>query len=121
VVAVRAIVPQLIEHGRVIRPVMGVQLLSDEVAARLDVTGVIIGAVTRRGPAEAAGLRGTQRDAAGRLLLGDVIVSVDDTQVRNTEDLLRCLEGHRPGDRIDVAYLRANKRRTTTLQLISPE
>jgi len=121
VVAVRTIVPQLIEHGRVIRPIMGLQLLSDEVAERLGVSGVIVGAVSPHGPAETAGLRGTQRDTAGRLLLGDVIVTIDDSEVKNTEGLLRCLETHRPGDRIEMDYLRGGKRRTTTLRLTSPE
>jgi S1-C subfamily serine protease len=121
VAAVRRIIPQLIEHGRVIRPIMGVQLLSDEVRDRLGVSGVIIAAVTPRGPADAAGLRGTERDAQGRLLLGDVIVSVDGNEVRDSDALLGVLEGRRPGDRIEVGYLRAGKRRTTTLRLASPE
>ena len=48
------IVPQLIKHGRVIRPVLGVQLLADQVAGRLGVSGAIIGAVVPEGPADRA-------------------------------------------------------------------
>jgi S1-C subfamily serine protease len=121
VATVRSIVPQLIEHGRVIRPVMGVQLLSDEVAARLGLRGAIIAAVVPRGPAEAAGLHGTTRDAAGRLHLGDVIVSMNGKDVRDTDTLLGRLESHRPGDSLEIGYLRAGKRGTTTLRLASPE
>jgi S1-C subfamily serine protease len=39
---VRWIVPQLIQHGKVIRPIIGVQLLSDEVARRLGDVVVLV-------------------------------------------------------------------------------
>jgi S1-C subfamily serine protease len=121
VTTVRSIVPQLIRHGRVIRPIMGLQLLSDAVAKRLGVSGAIIAAVAPRGPADAAGLRGTERDAAGRLLLGDVIVAIDGAAIRDTDGLLRILEAHRPGDHLRIDYARAGKRWKTTLQLARPE
>jgi len=121
VAAVRSIVPQLIEHGRVIRPIIGIQLLSDDVAERLGTTGAIIAGVVPGGPAAAAGLRGTQRDPGGRLHLGDVIVSVNGKDVRDTDTLLRHLEGHVAGDRLEIGYLRDGTRRTTQLRLASPE
>ncbi len=117
---VRAIVPQLIQHGRIVRPVLGVQLLSDEVAARLELPGVAIGAVVAKGPAEGAGLRGTTRDNQGRLRLGDVIVSIDDKKLTDTDTLLRHLEAYRPGDQVEVGYLREGKQRTVRLRLAPP-
>ena len=121
VAAVRTIVPQLLEHGRVIRPIMGLQLLSDEVAERLGITGAIIAAVVPNGPAASSGLRGTRRDAAGRLLLGDVIVSVDGKEVRDADTLLRHLEDQAAGDRLEIGYLRNGKRGTTQLRLARPD
>jgi S1-C subfamily serine protease len=117
---VRVIVPQLIQHGRIVRPVLGVHLLSDEVAARLGLSGVAIGAVVANGPAEGAGLRGTTRDSQGRLRLGDVIVSIDDRKVTDTDTLLRHLEAYRPGDQVAVGYLRDGKQRTARLRLAPP-
>jgi len=117
---VRSIVPQLIEHGRVMRPVLGVHLLSDEVATRLGLEGVAIGAVVEGGPAARAGLRGTSRDGHGRLRLGDVIVSIDGQKTADTDMLLRHLEGYRPGDTVTVVYIRGQTRHTARVPLASP-
>jgi S1-C subfamily serine protease len=117
---VRWVVPELIQHGKVIRPVIGVQLLSDDVATRLGVSGAVIGAVVPRGPADRAGLRGTQRDSHGRLRLGDVVVSVDGRKVSDTDTLLGQLEGHQPGTEVEIGFIRDGKRRTVRLRLASP-
>jgi S1-C subfamily serine protease len=117
---VRWIVPQLITHGRVIRPIIGVQLLSDEVAQRLGMSGAIIGAVVPGSPADRAGLRGTQRDRRGRLRLGDVLVAVNGKKVSNTDTLVRHVETHRPGDEIEIGYIREGTRKTVRLRVASP-
>jgi S1-C subfamily serine protease len=118
---VERIVPELIAHGRVIRPQLGVQLLADEVAQRLDIRGVIIAAVAPGSPAERAGLRGTRRDASGRLLLGDVLVSLDGKPVTNADTLLRWLEERRPGDEVPVEFLRDGSRRSVRVRLTRPD
>jgi S1-C subfamily serine protease len=118
---VRSIVPQLIAHGRLLRPVLGVHLLSDEVAARLGLDGVPIGAVVEGGPAARAGLRGTSRDRQGRLRLGDVIVSIDGKKTTDTDMLLRHLEGYRAGDTVAVGYIRDRTARTARIPLASPQ
>ena len=59
---VSRIVPELIAHGRVVRPIMGVGFddqLSAAVTRRLGVEGVLIREVSRGSAAEAAGLQGT--------------------------------------------------------------
>jgi S1-C subfamily serine protease len=117
----RWIVPQLIEHGRVIRPVLGIQLLSEQVAQRLGISGAIIAAIIPGGPAHKAGLRGTARDPRGRLLLGDVIVALNGEKITNADTLLRQLEGLRAGDRVAIDYLRGDTRASVTLRLGPPE
>jgi len=117
---VRWIVPQLIEHGKVIRPVLGVQLIADAVARRLNVPGVIVGAVLPGGPADRAGLRGTERDRSGRLRLGDVLVTIDKQKITDTDSLLTSLEEHRPGDRVNVGFIRDRTRRAVEVRLASP-
>ncbi len=106
---VARVVPQLIEHGRVIRPLLGVQLADQEVAARLGVEGALVLGVEPSSPAEQAGLRPTQRDAYGRLLLGDVIVGVDGEEVEGPLDVYRAIDRRQVGDTIRLRVRRGRE------------
>ena len=46
------------------------------------------------------GLRSTKRDAYGRLILGDIITSVDGKKVMNGSDLYRILDQCKVGDKV---------------------
>ena len=59
---VNQVVPQLIQHGRVIRPQLGVTLADDAVAARLGVEGALVLSVS---PGTRRGRGGPSRDDAG--------------------------------------------------------
>ncbi|HEY7493040.1 MAG TPA: trypsin-like peptidase domain-containing protein, partial [Candidatus Tectomicrobia bacterium] len=85
---VNRVVPQLIRHGRVIRPGLGVSLADDTTARRLGLKGALIIQVGKGSAAEAAGLRGTRRDANGRILLGDVIIGIATEVVESSGDLM---------------------------------
>lgn len=61
-------------------------------------------------PAAAAGIRGTARDDRGRLVLGDIITSVDGKAVRSQKDLFALLDERRPGDKIRVGVTRDDRR-----------
>ena len=52
------------------------------------------------GPAERAGIRSTKRDDSGRLLLGDVIVGIDNEKIEDSYDLYRALDTHAAGTRL---------------------
>ena len=98
------VVPELIERGRLQRPVLGVELAS---ARRLlNVDGALIVSVYARTGAAEAGLRGTFRGRRGRVEVGDIIVGVDDQVVRSEDDLILALERREPGDVVEVRYLR---------------
>ena len=56
---VNQVVPELIQHGRVVRPYMGVQLFDDSLVRGLGLKGVPLQRVTEGGPAEAAGAEGS--------------------------------------------------------------
>jgi S1-C subfamily serine protease len=114
---VRSIVPQLIQHGKIIRPGLGVSIIADNVAQRLDIEGVIIGEVAEGSEAERAGLRGIQRNSQGELELGDVITAIDDHEVNNFDDLGAALEKHKVGDTVTVKYRREGNERTTKVRL----
>jgi S1-C subfamily serine protease len=107
---VNGIVPQLIAHGRVVRPGLGIVPANDALAERLGVEGVLVVEVSEDGGAAAAGIRATRRDAFGRLVLGDVIVSIDGQPVRSNDDLVGLLEQRKVGDRVKVELLRGRER-----------
>jgi S1-C subfamily serine protease len=103
---VNQVVPQLILHGRVIRPQLGVTLADDAVAARLGVEGALILSVSPGSGAAEAGLRGTRREDDGSLLLGDVVTRAGDRQIRSSDDLITALEERKPGDTLALTVLR---------------
>ncbi len=118
---VNRIVPELIKHGKLIRPGLGVSLVPDAMAKRWGIKGVIIGKVTRGGAADRAGLKGARETMMGQIQLGDVIVSVDGTAVATVDDLMDVMEAHKVGDHVSVEILRANRREkvSVTLQVVN--
>ncbi len=70
---------QILEYGRLVKPGVGVNLASPELAKALGIEGLLVMDVPAGSTAEAAGVRGTYKDKeTGTLVLGDVIVAVDD-------------------------------------------
>jgi S1-C subfamily serine protease len=106
---VNQVVPQLIQHGRVIRPHLGVVLADDRVAQRLGVEGALVLRVQPGSSAASAGLRGTDRDENGEIILGDVILAVGDEKVGSSDDLIAALEKKKAGDTVPVTILRGEK------------
>ncbi|MEQ1792888.1 MAG: trypsin-like peptidase domain-containing protein [Nitrospira sp.] len=114
---VNRIVPELIKHGKLIRPGLGVSLVPDAMANRWGIKGLIIGKVSRGGPADAAGLKGAQQTSSGRIELGDIIVAVAGKPVATIDDLMDVMEAHKVGDPVILDILRANKRQQVTVIL----
>jgi hypothetical protein len=52
---VNRIIPELIKHGKLIRPGLGVSLVPDALAARWGIKGLIIGKVSRGGASRCGG------------------------------------------------------------------
>jgi serine protease Do len=109
--AVRDIVDQIMDHGRVIRPYLGVGVYDKETAARagyqLNVdAGVYVQNVTLNGPAGKAGI---QR--------GDVILSVGGEKTNTVGELRAAITGHQVGDSVEVVFMRGNDKITVTAVL----
>ena len=113
---VARVVQQLIEHGRVLRPTIGVQLAPDHLARRAGLEGVLIMDVVAGSAADRAGLRGTLR-AGQRLRLGDLITTIEGRSVRRVDDLLNALERHQPGDEVALGVERDGDARTVKVTL----
>ena len=121
---VNRIVPELVAHGRVIRPVLGVDLddrLSAYVTRRLGVEGALVRGVVRGGGAAEAGLEGTRVDRRGGVVPGDVVQEIDGKPVKSVGDLLGRLGSYRPGDTVTLAVWREGKTRTVRVRLQAPE
>lgn len=110
------IVPQLIAHGRVVFPGIGIVRVPPNVAMKLGVgKGVLIGEVLPRSPAAKAGLQGTYRTGWGQVHLGDVILSLNHKPTPNYDALYNALSEVKVGDKVTVVILR--KGRTITLHM----
>ncbi len=113
---IRRVLPQLIEHGRVIRPDLGI--------TRFFQIGEGLGIATmaRGGPAEKAGLRGfrivRQQRRRGPYVYeetsidrsyADIILAVDDSPVATVDELLTIVESKKPRETVNVTVMREGK------------
>ena len=114
---VQWVVPDLIQHGRVMRPSLGVQTASAQITEQLGITGALILDVAPGSGAARAGLHPTIRDERGRLVLGDVIVAIDGQPVRAPGDLLLLLEQHGAGDKVRVTVAHEGQQRDVQVAL----
>ena len=114
---VNRVVPQLLRHGRVIRPGLGIHVADRRTAERFGVRGVLIIRVQKGSAAEGAGLRGTGRNREGRLVLGDVIVGVGERSITSLDDLLDALDAHKVGDVVEVQLMRDGSRMSVSVKL----
>jgi S1-C subfamily serine protease len=118
---VTKVVPELIRHGRLIRPVLGVGIVEDRIAENLGITGVIVMNVEPGKGAEAAGMIGLQRANDGRVLIGDVIVALDKIEIGNSDDLLNAMEQYKPGDQVVVKTNRRGEINEFRVRLGAPQ
>ncbi|HVV87166.1 MAG TPA: trypsin-like peptidase domain-containing protein [Kofleriaceae bacterium] len=114
---VNRIVPQLISNGKVIRPVMGINLAADQVAAQAHVQGALVYTVVPGGPAARAGIVGIGVTPDGHLLLGDVIIKLDGTEITKGDDLYIALDKHKVGDHVKVEVVNNGRSRIVDVTL----
>jgi Do/DeqQ family serine protease len=109
---VQRVTRDLIEHGEVERPLLGVRIgdVDAQTARRLgldDVAGAYISEVRRGGAADQAGLRS-----------GDVVQAVGERDVEAANDLQSAVARRRPGDTVQVRVWRDGAARTLAVKLL---
>ncbi len=125
---VQRIVPALIGEGSVEYSWLGITgtTLTAELAEAMDLgrdqRGVLVIDIADNSPAEKAGLRGSdgQVDLDGQQaeIGGDVIVAIDDQQVKEFDDLVSYLLGSTSvGDEVTLTIVRDGKERTIDVTL----
>lgn len=105
---VKEVVPQLIAYGKILRPVLGVELASDRWTRRYGIGGVAVIRVLRGLPAAKAGIQGATRNRRGEIVLGDIITHIEDQPIRSQDDYLSALEKYKVGDSISLTAKRGD-------------
>jgi S1-C subfamily serine protease len=113
---VNTIVPRLLRDGKILRPGLGLALVTDQMAMQNGIDGVVILRVMPGGAADQAGLTGLVQSPDG-MFAGDVLVKVDTIDVHRQSDLFRALDGHSVGDEVDVTVVNGGHRRTVKVKL----
>ncbi len=114
------VVPSLIEKGRLERPTLGIRMLDARRVRGLEIDGALLVDVAPGSGADRAGLRGTYRDRRGGVILGDIVVEVEGTPVRSSDDLALILERYEVGGTVEVVILRDGARRSVEVRLGPP-
>ena len=123
---IKTTVDNIIKKGIIEHPTLGIeyfiQLPSKSEALKAGLSyvesGVIILKVAEGSAAASAGLKGLEKKEFGKAALGDVIIAIDNKQVKNADEMLDILDKHNPGDKIKVEVLRGNELNSVKLDVI---
>jgi S1-C subfamily serine protease len=118
----RSVAQQLIDHGSVAHPWLGVQVATiPPGVAGLPRRGVEVTKVTAGSPAARAGLRAaTGQETVNGVATpigGDAIVALDGRAITTSTQLADAVARHKPGDEVRLQVVRNGAERTITVQL----
>ncbi|WLE98422.1 MAG: trypsin-like peptidase domain-containing protein [Candidatus Electrothrix communis] len=104
---VNRVVPQIIRHGKMFRPGLGISIAPESVVRDLNLEGILILNVASGSSAEKAGLRGTKQ-VWGGLILGDIILGINGVRIKDYNQLRDAVEKYKVGDSVTLTLLRDN-------------
>jgi len=113
---VNRVVPELIKHGRIIQPGLGIVVANERIVERMGIKGVLVLTVQPDSSAAKAGLRGTSRTNEG-IVIGDVIQSVNGKPVSSFDDLRNEFSRYKVGDVVKLEVLRDGKKTKLSVPL----
>jgi len=117
---VNQIVPRIIQSGNTRRPGIGAEFWSDAQARRWRKVGVVVREIEDGGPAARAGVQPSVETPQG-VVIGDVIIGVDDTAIRSKAEFARALGRLDVGDTVRLTLDRQNRRVRVKLALAATE
>ncbi|MCI5165952.1 MAG: PDZ domain-containing protein [Candidatus Electrothrix sp. GM3_4] len=113
---VNRVVPQIIRHGKMFRPGLGISVAPENVVQELNLEGILILNVAAGSSAEKAGLRGTKQ-VWGGLILGDIILGINGVRIKDYNQLRDEVEKYKVGDSVTLTLLRDNNQIDVSVQL----
>ncbi|HVD39272.1 MAG TPA: trypsin-like peptidase domain-containing protein [Solirubrobacterales bacterium] len=123
---VRAEIEQLKTKGEVEHAFIGISggTITSELAKAINLPvdeGVIVQSVVKDGPADKAGIEagGTTATINGEevRLGGDIITEVDGKKLKSMEQLVEIIQGHKPGDELELTIVRDGDEKTVKVTL----
>ncbi|MEZ4988522.1 MAG: trypsin-like peptidase domain-containing protein [Saprospiraceae bacterium] len=109
------VVPDLIQYGEVNRPLIGVELARPF----RNIEGAIVLDVIADSPAAKAGIQPIKADRYGNVVLGDIIIAINDDPIASNSDLILALEKYKAGDQVTVTVKRNDKEVDVPIRLKS--
>jgi S1-C subfamily serine protease len=107
------IIPELIKHGKITRPGLGVGIGENPYGEK----GLIITYIYPNGGAAQAGLRGIVHDQWGRPYIGDILLEVNGQEINSYNDIYLVLEKHKIGEKVEITYSREDKIKKVKVEL----
>ncbi|MEM7646331.1 MAG: trypsin-like peptidase domain-containing protein [Pseudomonadota bacterium] len=120
---INRMVSQIIKHGKVIQPALGIGLVRPNLMRLLHrygyhvKKGIVIASVDPASDSARAGLKGMRRLRNGDVKLGDIILKVDQKDVNDYDDLYNILSEKRVGDKVEVLVKRNGKKMKKRIRL----
>jgi 2-alkenal reductase len=125
---VKRVVPELIESGHFAHPRLGIRgySINSELAEALELPvdrGVLVAEAIRDGPSVQAGLRGGKREVLVEGFIepisagGDIIIAINDTEMRSMDDLIAYLESTVVGQEVELTIIRDGDKKRLTVEL----
>lgn len=104
--AVNRVAPQLIAKGRYAPPTLGVNIdpRGDALLSQTGVPGVIVLDVVPG--SGAAGIRPARITRSGQIIIGDIIVALDDQAITDAQSLRDALDTRRAGEQVVLGVIR---------------
>ncbi len=116
---IKSIVPQIIKHGKVKRPGLGIGLLEERLKHYFGIEkGIVVKYVDPKSPAAKAGLEGMQKDRRGRYILGDILLEIDGQEVNNYDEIFNVLDKYSVGDQVTIQFMRGDEKKRTKIKLM---
>jgi len=114
------VVPELISNGSYAHPYLGISGLSlnPDIAEKMNLDasqrGALVAEISKNGPADKAGLQGsaeiTEIDGQELSVGGDVIIAIDDQEIKEMDDLIAYLSRNTEvGQEVSLTILRDGK------------
>jgi len=105
---VNRVIPQIIRHGKLVRPGLGITTANSRISRNFSNKGILILRVQPGSTADKAGLQGTREVRSG-IVLGDIILAINGKEVNDFNELRDNLEQYEIGKTIILTIMRNDR------------